>query len=31
MTASLIIAASEVDSNLYYACRFMAPDPFVFL
>ncbi len=31
MIASLIIAASEVDSNLYYACRFMAPDPFVFL
>jgi hypothetical protein len=31
MTASLIIAASEVDSNLYYACRFIAPDPFVFL
>jgi len=30
MTASLIIAASELDSNLYYACRFMAPDPFVF-
>lgn len=27
----LIIAASEVDSNLYYACRFLAPDPFVFL
>ena len=31
MTASLIIAASEGDSNLFYACRFMAPDPFVFL
>jgi len=30
-TASLIIAASEVDSNLYYACRFLAPDPFVYL
>src|SRR6266852_742042 len=29
--ASLIIAASETDSNLYYACRFLAPDPFVFL
>lgn len=29
--ALLIIAASEVDSNLYYACRFLAPDPFVFL
>jgi len=27
----LIIAASEVDSNLYYACRFLAPDPFVYL
>ena len=31
MTTSLIIAASELDSNLYYACRFMAPDPFVFV
>lgn len=29
--ASLIIAASEADSNLYYACRFLAPDPFVYL
>jgi Xaa-Pro aminopeptidase len=29
--ALLIIAASEVDSNLYYATRFLAPDPFVFL
>src|SRR6266481_9692131 len=29
--ASLIIAASESDSNLYYACRFLAPDAFVFL
>lgn len=29
--ASLIIAASESDSNLAYACRFLAPDPFVFL
>ncbi|MFQ5521334.1 MAG: aminopeptidase P family protein, partial [Candidatus Methylomirabilia bacterium] len=29
--ALLIIAASEADSNLYYACRFLAPDPFVFL
>ncbi len=28
---SLIIAASEADSNLYYACRFLAPDPFVYL
>lgn len=31
MRASLIIAASEADSNLYYACRFLAPDPFVYL
>ncbi len=30
-SASLIIAASEHDSNLYYACRFLAPDAFVFL
>jgi len=29
--ATLIIAASELDSNLYYATRFMAPDPFIFL
>lgn len=29
--ARLIIAASEADANLYYACRFLAPDPFVFL
>ncbi len=29
--ALLIIAASELDSNLYYATRFLAPDPFVFL
>ena len=29
--ALLIITASEADSNLYYACRFLAPDPFVFL
>ena len=27
----LIIAASEIDSNLYYATRFPAPDPFVFV
>jgi Xaa-Pro aminopeptidase len=27
----LIIAASETDSNLYYATRFPAPDPFIFL
>lgn len=29
--ALLIVAASEVDANLYYATRFLAPDPFVFL
>ncbi|WP_447976864.1 M24 family metallopeptidase [Candidatus Nitrospira bockiana] len=29
--AVLMIAASETDSNLYYATRFIAPDPFVFL
>jgi len=29
--ALLIIAASEGDSNLYYATHFLAPDPFVFL
>ncbi len=27
----LIIASSEADSNLYYACRFLAPDPFVYV
>lgn len=27
----LIIAASERDANLYYATRFIAPDPFVFV
>ena len=27
----LIIAASEINSNLYYATRFLAPDPFIFL
>ena len=27
----LIIAASETDSNLYYATRFPAPDAFIFL
>lgn len=26
----LIVAASEHDANLYYATRFIAPDPFVF-
>lgn len=29
--AMLMIAASETDSNLYYATRFIAPDPFVFM
>ncbi len=29
--ARLIIAASETDANLFYATRFLAPDPFVFL
>jgi len=29
--ATLIIAASETDSNLYYATRFIAPDPFIYL
>jgi len=29
--ATLFIAASEQDSNLYYATRFMAPDPFIYL
>lgn len=29
--AILIIAASETDSNLYYATHFLAPDPFIFL
>jgi len=28
--AILMIAASEKDANLYYATRFLAPDPFVF-
>ena len=27
----LIIAASETDADLYYATRFLAPDPFIFL
>jgi Xaa-Pro aminopeptidase len=26
-----MIAASEIDSNLYYATRFLAPDPFIFV
>ena len=28
--AILIIAASEQDANLFYATRFLAPDPFIF-
>lgn len=27
----LIIADSETDANLYYASRFLAPDPFIYL
>ncbi len=27
----LVIAASETDANLYYATRFIAPDPFLFI
>jgi Xaa-Pro aminopeptidase len=30
-SAILFIAASESDSNLYYATRFIAPDPFIYL
>ncbi len=29
--AILMIAASEIDSNLYYATKFLAPDPFIFI
>lgn len=29
--AILMIAASESDSNLFYATRFVAPDPFIYL
>ena len=29
--ATLLIAASETDSNLYYATAFIAPDPFIYL
>jgi Xaa-Pro aminopeptidase len=29
--ATLMIAASESDANLYYATKFIAPDPFVYL
>lgn len=28
---TLMIACSETDANLYYASRFLAPDPFVYL
>jgi len=27
--ATVFIAASEIDSNLYYATKFIAPDPFI--
>lgn len=29
--ATLFIAASETDANLYYATKFIAPDPFIYL
>ncbi|MFQ5456421.1 MAG: M24 family metallopeptidase [Nitrospirota bacterium] len=29
--AILIIASSEVDQDLYYAAKFLAPDPFIFI
>lgn len=29
--AILMIAASESDSNIYYATRFFAPDPFIYI
>lgn len=29
--AIVIISTSEIDSNLYYATRFAAPDPFIFV
>jgi Xaa-Pro aminopeptidase len=29
--ATLFIAASEHDSNLYYATKFIAPDPFIYM
>ena len=28
--ARLMIAASETDADMYYATRFLAPDPFIF-
>jgi Xaa-Pro aminopeptidase len=30
-SATLFIAASESDANLYYATKFIAPDPFIYL
>lgn len=30
-SVKLIIAAPETDSNLYYACRFLAPDQLIYL
>jgi Xaa-Pro aminopeptidase len=30
-TARLIVADSEKNANLYYATRFLAPDPFIFI
>ncbi|MFQ5949639.1 MAG: aminopeptidase P family N-terminal domain-containing protein, partial [Nitrospiria bacterium] len=27
----LLIACSETDANIYYATRFLAPDPFIYL
>ncbi len=29
--AIVMIAASEIDSNLYYVTKFLAPDPFIFV
>ena len=29
--AIVMIAASEIDANLYYATSFLAPDPFIFV
>src|SRR5437660_980151 len=29
--ARLIVAASETDADMFYATRFWAPDPFIFL
>jgi Xaa-Pro aminopeptidase len=30
-SATVVIAASETDANLYYATKFIAPDPFIYL